>query len=842
MYRSSTISAAVVAGLTLLLAGCAGETPTSPKPNPTPSGACASTITLPAGPIVASTSPSSTAIVVVPIPAQVKTNGQPVPDNSSVSFTIQAPGAFGENGLQTWVGSTQNGVASASPWSLYTGAAKLTATYGCASATVEVDFTPCPDCLPFISNVEPNNGSTSGGDAVTISGGHFTDFGPLSTVTFGGAPVAPDSKTNTSISVHTPPHAAGTVNVCANFFGGVAPVCMANAFTYRGGAGGPCNTDGSIFISSISPNTGPASGGTTVTINGGGFPTTTGAASVAFGGVAAQVTAASATQITATTPQRVLADPTVPETVDVTVTDIGSPTQRCARLSGSFTYTPAALQPSIYSISPVTGPNSSPTRVTIFGTGFQFPEQVFMTGGACGVQRIEGSVVSAITLTQIVFDTPSAVGAYSCLAGSLVDVLVLNPATGKQATCSGCFKYYGCPTASNASPAVIPAGATTLVTVTGTNFAAPVQATFTGGGAPTYPLNVVSVSATSVVIQMPPLSTITGSAGACTSVNGSISLQSTSLSCSPVTVPISYHADAPTITGFSPTTATQAGGTLITVNGANFGSAMTAAVTNEKFTSAPVVATVTGSGTLTFTTPFIPDSAFNRQNCSGGTQEIPTTFSIRVTNTQSGCSADFSGLVISPTSSLCTAALAITTFSLPTATACTPYSQAISVTGGLPPYFNFTATGLPTGLSINSSTGVISGTPVLASSGAGGSTAMTATVTVEDTALATASAGIPIFFSDPTGPFSVNGVDPQSVPATGSGPPSAFSVVGGTGTINWAIDSGPAGLSLASGTGATNSFVSSGLAPGAYSVTVRATDSLCTTHHTNTVTVTVNSP
>ncbi|MGE5346752.1 MAG: IPT/TIG domain-containing protein [Acidithiobacillales bacterium] len=767
-----------------------------------------------------------------------------------MSFTIDAPGRFADNGLQTFVARTSGGVASAGAWSLYTGVTHVKASFECASATVEVDFAPCPDCVPFISAVNPDNGSTAGGDVVTISGGHFTDF-PLSTVTFGGVPVSPDANppvTNTSITVHTPPHAAGTVDVCATFFGGnFRSNCV--PFTYRGGGGGACNTDGSIFISSISPNTGPASGGTVVTINGGGFPTTTGAAGVAFGGVAAQVTSASATQITATTPQRALANPTVPETVDVTVTDLGSPTQRCARLSGSFTYTPAALTPSIYSISPVTGPNDNPTRVTIFGTGFQFPEQVFMTGGGCGTQKVEASVVSPITLTQIVFDTPRAVGAYSCLAGSQVDVQVLNPSTGKSATCPGCFKFYSCPAASSASPSVIPAGTGAIVTVTGTNFVAPVQATFTAGGVPAFPLNVVSVSATSVLIQMPPLSTITGTAGSCQSIGGTITLQSTSLSCSPVTVPVSYHADTPTITSFSPTTAAQAGGTSITVLGTNFGSAMTAAITKDgSVVGSPVVATVNSSGSLTFATPFIPDSSFNRQSCvAGGTQAIPTTFGIRVTNTQSGCTADISGLVISPTNTACTSALAITTTTLPAAIVCTPYSQTVAVTGGTPPYFNYTATGLPAGLTINATTGLISGIPVLASSGAGGSVPMTVVLTVQDTASASASRSVPILFSDPFGPFTVNGVSPQSVPATGSGPSSAFSVSGGTGTINWSIDGispppASGSLTLASGTGATNSFVSSGLAPGTYSVTVRATDSLCAPPHTNTVTVTVNSP
>jgi hypothetical protein len=390
---------------------------------------------------------------------------------------------------------------------------------------------------------------------------------------------------------------------------------------------------------------------------------------------------------------------------------------------------------------------------------------------------------------------------------------------------------------------VIPADATTLVTVTGTSFVSPVQATFVASGLPTYQPSVISVSATSVIVQMPPLSTIATGLPACQSYAGILTLQSTSLSCSPVQVTVTYHAFTPTVTSVSPTSLSQTGGS-VTVLGSNFGSQMTAAVTKDgSVVGAPVVATVTNSGLLTFTAPFVPDSAFNRQNCSaGGTQAIPTVFGIRVTNTQTGCTFDYPGaLTYSPTITACTSALTISTSSLPAAVVCSGYAQSIGVTGGTPPYFNYTATGLPTGLSINLSTGLISGTPVLATSGAGGSVPMSVVVGVQDTAASSTSKAIPILFSDPTGPFSVNGVSPQAVPANGAGPASAFSVVGGTGTINWAIVSGPAGLSIAS-PGATSNFVASGLAAGTYSVTVRATDSLCAPAHTNTVTVTVNSP
>ncbi|HQR46275.1 MAG TPA: IPT/TIG domain-containing protein [Thermoanaerobaculia bacterium] len=844
MQRSSAFSAAAVAGLCLLLVACAGETPTSPKPAPTPSGSgsCAVTISLPTGPIEAF---ANTAVT---IRAQVAKNGQAVPDNSSVNFTTDF-GFFNDNGLQTIAKSTLSGAADVNPGSFASGTAHVKATFDCGSASVQINFQAPPDSGPYVSDVQPNTGSAGGGDTAIVYGGNFgTSLSAVSSVTFGGVPAAPDSVTNTRISVRTPPYTLKdpavpeTVDVCVRYGGGVAQACKTKAFTYYA-----INPNKKIFVSNVTPSSGSAAGGESVNVQGGNFGTNVATTRVTFCGLAGSVTAVADNLITVLTPQKTLTPPAVSETCDVLATiDLGKVSQQSAVLPQAYTFNKSSLTPTIYSVSPRTGPNDAPTRVTIFGTGFEFPAQVFMTGGKCASQRIEIPVVSSLSsTTTIVVQTPVAAGAYACLAGSQVDIEVLNPTSGKKASFAGGFTFYPCPSAIVASPSVIPTGSSTAVVVTGNNFEEPVEATFETTSAPAYRLTVSSVSSTSVVVQMPPLATIVPNAPSCQSYVGSIKIKSTNLACDAVSVPITYRADTPTISGFSPTTATQPGGTPVTVTGTGFGSSMTAAVTKDGAAiGVPVVATVYNGEQLNFVTPYIPDSAFNRQACTGGgTQAIPTTFGVRVTNTLSGCSNTLSGLVITPTNQACTSALSIVTSTLPAAVVCTGYSQGIAVTGGVAPYFNYTATGLPTGLSINSSTGIVSGTPLLAAAGPGGSVPMTVVVGVTDTASTTVTKSIPILFSDPTGPFSVTGTSPQSVPATGSGPASAFSVSGGTGTINWTIDSGPAGLSLFTPTGTTNSFVSSGLAAGSYAVTVRATDSLpCSPAHTRTVTVTVNSP
>src|SRR5512133_819649 len=63
-----------------------------------------------------------------------------------------------------------------------------------------------------------------------------------------------------------------------------------------------------------------------------------------------------------------------------------------------------------------------------------------------------------------------------------------------------------------------------------------------------------------------------------------------------------------------------------------------------------------------------------------------------------------------PPSSPPATALSISTNSLASGTAGGAYAASVSATGGTTPYV-FSATGLPSGLSINSSTGSISGTP-----------------------------------------------------------------------------------------------------------------------------------
>lgn len=238
---------------------------------------------------------------------------------------------------------------------------------------------------PTISSISPNSGSTAGGTVVTINGTGFSG----SSVKFGGTAATNVSVTATAITATTPAHAAGKVDVVVTN-GDNQTATLAQGYTYT--VPGPT-------ITNVSPNTGPTSGGTAITITGTGFQT---GATVKIGANAAtDVNVVSATSITARTP---LGPATEQLTVDVVVTN---PDATKATATGGFTYGVPAL--AIVSITPnsalPTGaPGAAPVTVTIYGAGFTTalaPSTVTVGGvAATNVQVIDPVTLRATFATQ----------------------------------------------------------------------------------------------------------------------------------------------------------------------------------------------------------------------------------------------------------------------------------------------------------------------------------------------------------------------------------------------------------------------------------------------------------
>ncbi len=166
---------------------------------------------------------------------------------------------------------------------------------------------------PTLASVSPPSGSTAGGTAVTLTG---TNFVTNATVTFGGvrASTAAVSDDRT-ISATTPGHAEGMVNVVVTNPDHQSAT-LPNAFAYHVPPS----------LTAINPTSGPASGGTTVSLNGSNFVS---GATVTFGGERATPVTFTTSVITAVTPPHAGGD------VSVVLTN---PDGQSATLPAQFTY------------------------------------------------------------------------------------------------------------------------------------------------------------------------------------------------------------------------------------------------------------------------------------------------------------------------------------------------------------------------------------------------------------------------------------------------------------------------------------------------------------------------
>jgi hypothetical protein len=276
-----------------------------------------------------------------------------------------------------------------------------------------------------ITSVTPSSGPTAGGTSVTITG---TGFDPAADVTFDTQAVTVVNRADNAITVTTPPHAAGAVDVTVTNPTGRS-MTATSAFTYIAPP----------TITSVSPSTGPTAGGTRVTILGSDFHND---AEVTFDGSPASVLDRDAsTGITVSTPSHPAGS------VDVLVTN---PDGQEAVATSAFTY---VAPPTITSLEPSSGSTNGGTLVLIRGGDFHPDATVTIDGAPAAVTDREGT-------TGILITTPAH-------GPGQVTVVVTNP-DGQSA--SGAFSYIAPPTISAVSPNSGPTDGYTRVTVTGTGF------------------------------------------------------------------------------------------------------------------------------------------------------------------------------------------------------------------------------------------------------------------------------------------------------------------------------------------------------------------------------------
>jgi len=209
-------------------------------------------------------------------------------------------------------------------------------------------------------------------------------------------------------------------------------------------------------VTSISPNSGPATGGTPVNITGDNFIRAT---AVQFGGTpATSFTINSATSIVATAPAG-------SGTVDVTVTN-SSGTSATSEVD-QFTY--AAAAPTVTSISPNSGPAAGATPVTITGNNFT---------GATAV-RFGGTAATSFTV-----NSATSITATSPADSGTVDVTVTNSSGTSATSAVGQFTYGMVATTTVLSSSKNPSSFGQAVTFTAkvTGFSPTGTVTFSDGG------------------------------------------------------------------------------------------------------------------------------------------------------------------------------------------------------------------------------------------------------------------------------------------------------------------------------------------------------------------------
>jgi hypothetical protein len=147
-----------------------------------------------------------------------------------------------------------------------------------------------------------------------------------------------------------------------------------------------------------------------------------------------------------------------------------------------------------------------------------------------------------------------------------------------------------------------------------------------------------------------------------------------------------------------------------------------------------------------------------------------------------------------------------------------PYSGFLWATGGTAPYsWSVTAGSLPAGLSLDSSTGIISGTPT-----ASGTSSFTVTATDSSSTAQTATADLSITV-DAIPPLAIQ-TSQLASPTVGQQYSATLAAAGGIPPYTWAVTSGslPAGLSLDTSSGA---LTGTPTAAGSRTFTVTTTDS-----------------
>ena len=372
---------------------------------------------------------------------------------------------------------------------------------------------------PILTSISPFVGSTLGSTQVTITGAGFST---VTHVKFGTTTAASFSvKSATQLVAVSPAHAAGTVAISVTTAAGTTPATSADTFKF---------VIPVPVVAGVSPSSGPAAGGTTVTVSGSGLA---GATTISFGASKGRTISCNAggTQCTVKTPSG-----TAGVSVNVQVTTAGGVSAVVP--ADVFTYGPI-----ISSVSPPSGTTVGGTQVTITGTGFSTVQHVKFGTTTASAYTVKSSTQITATAPAHAAGTVritviTAGGTTPSSSGDTYQFVVLNPAV------------------AGVSPASGPAAGGTTVTVSGSNLYGASTVFFGSAKGSTI---VVNGAGNQLTVKSP-----AGTAGTTVDVR-----VKTPANESPV-VTADHFTYGPVITSLSRTTGPVAGGTKVTITGAGF--------------------------------------------------------------------------------------------------------------------------------------------------------------------------------------------------------------------------------------------------------------------------------
>jgi IPT/TIG domain len=418
-----------------------------------------------------------------------------------------------------------------------------------------------------VSSISPNTGSLAGGTFVSITGSGFQSGTPV-TVTIDGVPL-------TGVTVVSDTEITGTT--------------------------GSDTTLGTPTVSSVSPNSGPTSGGTRITISGSNFGRTSdvvvtagsNSGTLSGGYVYDAVTAVTVGGSTAdpalfgvtnSTTLTVVTPPGIAGIASVLVETTGGNSGGSG--NNLFAYTPGT--PSVTAVGPTFGLTAGGNTITF--TGSNFVPGTYTGNVSATTFTIGGNAVTSVLCTS----TTSCTGTVPAGSAGAADVTVTTEGTSgifgfPNFSDAGYLYLYIAPTTpvvGSVSPATGSTVGGTQVTISGSGFTGATSVTFGSQVITAFQIN----SDGSISLDTPANTAGPVNVSVTVTVPGS----GTTLTGTGTNL-FTYTQPAPIVTSIAPSTGSTAGGTAVTIIGQYF--------TNGTSTPTPAVSAVTigGAAVTSFT-------------------------------------------------------------------------------------------------------------------------------------------------------------------------------------------------------------------------------------------------